>query len=156
MRSLFAILLATAATTSGCSSSVSPADTISVGTAVSASRIRPGQPATVTVTVANRSQLTLQLMARSGFCPQAFVVAALDGGVVWPSGVACDLDLQMPQSLAAGESVELTAQLSIDGDAGSPQESGKLPVGTYTVRGNVPMVGGRVVQGPPVELRVVP
>lgn len=157
MRSPLMALLVTAAIATGCSSAVAPTGDISVQTAISTITIRLGQPATVTVTVTNNGEHTRQLMARSGFCPQAFLVSTPAGEVVWPSGIMCALDLQAPLPLAPGESVAFTAQLSLAGDAQSAQgQSGRLPVGTYTVRGAVPIVGGHEVRGPAVEIRVVP
>lgn len=158
MRSGLVMLLSAAVL--GCSNPVSPRDALQIETSVSAPTIRPGEPVTVSVVVTNRGGRTQQIQVESGFCPAAsFVVTQGDGTPIRPAGAICSTALPRPKELGPGESITLTSRwfgdLHPEASMQAPSSTSMLPAGTYRVRGSALVHGFGLLEGPPVELRIV-
>lgn len=149
-------LVALMATAAACSSPVSPRDDLRMETSLSATTIRPGEPVTISVIVTNDGKQIRRISTDYDVCPAPFVVIAGDGTSVRPWSL-CTAALTPPKELAPGRSMTLTVEWSGDSQPGRAEgpESSMLPAGSYQLRGSIFVVGGGLLEGPPMELRII-
>lgn len=147
------LLVAASLSLVSCSDPTSPAEDLLVFVSVTPSVVRAGEAATVVVTVRNQGSRAHTL---PNHCVRRFTVATEDGSVVGPAPIACILIPFPPTELPPGDELTITSQWHGDGfDDVTAESNGRLPRGTYLLRGSVSVEGeDDPVTSPPAAIMI--
>jgi hypothetical protein len=137
----------------GCRDNTSPDATVAVSLAVSAQSFQARTPITLTLTLFNPGEETVQI--RFTTCDRPFEVLDLSGRVVGPAPFqACPLAILVPLDIEPGKSKDYVVAWSGDASFGPTNELQFLPPANYRIRAQVPVGNNQFAYSDPIDITV--